>query len=99
MAANILITKYEEDEPYVYYHVKAIDYTNQEFFIAVDPEKSILIFYKDNKFSTILGSASVFHDFQEIPGIYFDVSKRVTFQVSKALKLQNLPDDISYISH
>jgi hypothetical protein len=102
MPANVLITKYIERDPLIYYSVNAVDYGDQKFYVAVNQKEQTITFYKDYSFPEALGQMNLSdpHTFyNEIPGIYPDVAMRVAFQVYKALKNNSLATDISYISH
>jgi hypothetical protein len=102
MSANILIKKYLMKDKRVYYYVQDVDTGGPNFYVEVIPHEMKINFYRDVALRDRFGEMDLSDPhmpYQEINGLNFNVTKRVAFQVAKAMRASNFLDDISYISH
>jgi hypothetical protein len=100
MGTFVNIEKYKIDDPWTYYRVEP-DNTPEEpyFFIGINPRGTKILFFKNKSLTKVEGIVDLTSD--EPIDIKWLSSKSiyaVVVQVSKALKLDHLPDSISFYS-
>lgn len=102
MSINVLIKPLFTKSDRFYYIVDAVDLEQERFYLELIPHEMKISFYQDMGLTHKLGEIDLSDPqkpYTEIPGIHFNVVKRVAFQASKAIKSNKLMEDISYVSH